>query len=188
MLEHFHLVSSVDGEVVELRQVDHSGNEGAVVLHVSQLRQVATQAGLMSSGITKTARFILEEHARLVKLIGDEIDELRDDKLGYWDELADYCPSGMEITLRLRHLAELAYSLDRSIHALMSGNRGDTHAHSVTDNGNSSVTVTLQKVGAGETATKKRGRPPKDDALSGAERQQRYRDRQRDVLSPEAMP
>lgn len=43
LFEQYHLTAARDGDTILLRQIDHSGNEAAIALHVSQLRLLADE-------------------------------------------------------------------------------------------------------------------------------------------------
>lgn len=47
VFEQYHLTVERDGDDFLLRQIDHSGNDDAVVLHISQIRYLAEIAGLL---------------------------------------------------------------------------------------------------------------------------------------------
>lgn len=133
--------------------------------------------------------FVMEEHARLLDLLGDEIAELRDDKLGYFGEIMKCCGSGHEIALKIRSIADLAYSLERHLAVLMpSGVKTDAvppaPTIAETERGGdvkppaveSDVNSVTEIINVTSKPTN-RGRPKTDRALSGAERTAAYRAR-----------
>lgn len=168
MLELFHLVADLDGDTLTLQQVDHSGNYAAIAMNVSQLRQIANHVGVIDASwptgfIRRLER--IRDQADLVAALIDAVPCFP----GPWRQTEE----GKEAARLVEVIDDLLIDF---------GLRDDTHA--VTEN----KSVTSAKVGAGETAPKKRGRPPKEDAMTGAERQARYRERQRDLIAPEATP
>jgi len=171
MLELYDLAVKVDGDDVLFKQVDYSGNEARIILNVSQLAQIANHVGL--TGSTWPRGFL-----RRLERIRDQAD-----LVSALVESVPCFPPQDRPSPDVEEAARLVEDIDDLL--IDFGIRDDPHAHAVTENG---ISVTPQKVGAGETAPKKRGRPPKEDALTGAERQARYRERQRDLLAPEASP
>lgn len=125
--------------------------------------------------------FVMEEHARLLRELGDRIDDLRSERIGYLEKIVDECPSGIEISMQLRMISDLAYSLERHLLVLMpNGTRHDDKSPMteipMTEN---TLTVTQEHPNhaAEKSGTGKRGRPKTDNALTGAERQRRYLER-----------
>lgn len=76
--EHHHLEAERDGDTLTLRQVDHSGNEAVIALHIAQLRHLAEELGLLAAGLP----------ADLLR----RLERLRDDAIELWGFL-DSVPS-----------------------------------------------------------------------------------------------
>ncbi len=124
--------------------------------------------------------FVMEEHARLLKELGDVIDDLHDDKLGYFDDIAESCHFGAEIAIQLRIISDLSYSLERHLRVLAPESEQEPSKNM--SNVTKSATVVRHEnkpanYVTGNSVTK-RGRPPIGDApMTDAERQRASRER-----------
>lgn len=171
--EQHHLTVDRDGDDFILRQIDHSGNEASVAMHLSQVAHLAEKAGVTSGARNQQERALLRLWGKLFLLTADF----------NLDEIGARCGDG---------LAYQAHALDaRNILADILEDLGiaaptyeDEEAARAPSNGNSPSNDKSGDGGISVTQSK-RGRPATGTAMTNAERQARYRAKQANLLAPE---
>lgn len=98
LFEQYHLIAARDGDTLMLRQIDHSGNEAAIALHVSQLGHLAERAGLVGVGGTAARRF---------RTVADKLSALARAEY-YRSEIAERCGMGGDFLTELDAVCDLA--------------------------------------------------------------------------------
>ncbi|MCL4680586.1 MAG: hypothetical protein KJZ92_04870 [Rhodocyclaceae bacterium] len=171
--EQHHLAVDLEGDALILRQIDHSGNESTVVLHASQVRSLAEEAGLLAP-----ARPSGQQERALLRL-WHKLDTMA---APCWlDEIVDRVGDGLAYRVYVHDALDTIECLmeDLGIAIPASVNDGTLEEPS---NGKSPPPPRHDKSDEAISVTPKRGRPATGQALSPAERQARHRARQAELL------
>ena len=169
--EQHHLTVDRDGDDFILRQLDHSGNEASVAMHLSQVAHLAEKAGVTSGAGYQQERALLRLWGKLFLLTAD----------CYLDEIVERCGGG---------LTYQAHALDaRNILADILEDLGievptfeDEEAARASNEKSPSPRNDKSGEGISVTPSQGRGRPSTGTALSNAERQAKHRARQAELL------
>lgn len=161
VFEQYHLTVNRDGDTFLLRQVDHSGNEEGVALHISQIRHLAEVAGLLpgeSCELATLRRRMLTLHSKLIDLIGHFA----------WDDLFGRSAYADDLFKDVDLVGELA---NEFVAELLETGNGKGESSERNENPHAiSVTPEVTKC----------GRPATGEAMSNAERQAKHRAKQKD--------
>lgn len=110
LYEQHHLRIERDGDDFILRQIDHSGNDDAVALHLSQIRTLAEQAGVLKPQPLDLAEHLTAGHTRRLCALCARIAELYESE-AFFNAFWDRCGDAAEWWLHIRSIAEQAEEL-----------------------------------------------------------------------------
>ncbi|WP_374515579.1 hypothetical protein [Niveibacterium sp.] len=173
-LEHlFDLSFSIDADgSISLEQSFGCGEVAYITLHPAQLRLLAERAGLMDAPTSLDAPQLHRSFARHVRGLVERFNEFYLEG-PYFEEILERCSRGPEIALHLRAICDLGEETIGELALLEvseeSGSSTLPHA-SRDDKSAPGISVT--------STPAKRGRPATGNAMTGAERQQRHREKQ----------
>lgn len=157
-----------DNGVLTLEQESDGGPANVVTVHPVQLRFLCERAGLLKPQPINLAEQLTAGHVRRLLALRERTWALHGDER-LFDQLFDLCPDGVEfwhdIVVIVEQVEELAAEfMEVKARAPRSGKK--------------SPAISVTPISVTQSQAPRRGRPPTGEAMSNAERQARYRERQ----------